>query len=277
MNRIVALAWSAAAIVVGALALSIAIGPKADVSGWWLAFGFAAVAVFCSWRARQEWLGSKAPGSKPSAREAHLQNPPISDAPGAWRGAPVALEKQIEMLKEAGLVMMPGRTVEELLVSWPRAEYEADPYNLLLFMYGSEVEAEPFGRYFCELGWNLDMECLTEAGDYVRAFTEIVRITGHPQLVQNMSDNFGLGAETCEIRYILNGREKITLARVNNDWADPKAVATFMLDLESTIGDGRHFWAADNGQSSILFFLKDAEAAKVNALREGILQRYVLA
>lgn len=173
--------------------------------------------------------------------------------------------------------MMPERTIDELLRSWPRADYETDPYNLLLFMYGSEVETGPSGRFFCARGWNFDMECLYERGDYVRAFEDIVRITGHPRLVADMSDNFDPGYDACEIRYKLQGREKSLSARVDNDWADPKAVAAFMLDLESAIGDGQRFWAADNGQSSVLFFVHDAEAAKINALRERVLQRYVLA
>lgn len=64
-------------------------------------------------------------------------------------------------------------------------------------------------------------------------------------------------------------------ARVDDDWADPAAVARFIQDLEATIADGRHFWAADNGQAAILFCLADDEAEKINALRPGILTRYV--
>lgn len=173
--------------------------------------------------------------------------------------------------------MAPGRSIDELLTSWPRADYESDPYNLILFMYGSEVEAEPRGRAFCERGWNFDMECLSEAGDYVLAFKEILRTTGQPQLATQISDNFDLDAEVCEIKYTMSGRQRVLSARVDNDWADPQAVAAFVRDIEVTLDDGRHFWAADNGQASILFFLTDAEAAQVNALRRDILQRYVAA
>jgi hypothetical protein len=265
-----------AAIVMGYMSVSIAIGPKADASGWWLAAGFAAAALFCALRAMSDWRLPDARMPQPGPHAASAQRSPPPDAPGAWRGAPVPLEVQIERLKEAGLEMMAGRSVDELLVSWPRADYETDPYNLLLFMYGGEVEAEPWGRYFCERGWNFDMECLSGRGDYVRAFTDIARITGHLQRVSDMVDNFSFNAGTCEIAYTLDGRRKVLRARVDNDWADPKAVAAFMLDLESAIGDGRHFWAADNGQASVLFYLTDAEAAKINALRRDILQRYVL-
>jgi hypothetical protein len=89
-----------------------------------------------------------------------------------------------------------------------------------------------------------------------------------------MSDTFRLDARTCEIRYAINGSQKVLTARVDSDWVDPKAAAAFMRDIERTVADGRHFWAADNGQASILFFLTDAEAAGVNALREDTLSRY---
>ena len=274
MNRILALVWGGAAIFIGYLAASIAVGPKGDAWGWMMALGFGAAAVFCALLAWRGW--NEAPAS-PAASIGNRPSPAATatEFPGAWRGPDISLETQIEALKKAGLVMAPGRTVEELLVSWRREAYESDPYNLLLFMYGSEVEAEPWGRWFCVRGWNFDMECLTQAGDYARVFTEILRITGQPQLVTEMSDNFNLDAKLAEIRYVMDGRQRILEARVKNDWADPEAITDFVRDIEAATGDGRHFWAADNGQASILFFLTDAEAEQINRLREDILGRYV--
>ena len=276
MDRIVALAWVVAACVSGFYAFAIALGPKGDASGWAMALAFVIAAVYCVWRA---WRAFFKPPEIPSFQpRAAQQSPrPTADFPGAWRGDPVSLELQIEALKEAGLVLASGRTIDELLKSWPRADYETDPYNLILFMYGSDVEAEPWGRAFCERGWNFDMECVVEAGDYVRAFECILRTTGQEELVTLISDNFRFGTETCEIRYTIDGRERVLSAKINNDWADPEAVAAFVRDLEVAIDDGRHFWAADNGQTSILFFITDVEALKINALRAGVLERYVAA
>ncbi|MEZ5970357.1 MAG: hypothetical protein R3C31_00940 [Hyphomonadaceae bacterium] len=274
MNRLFALVWAAAGAFIGFQALSIALGPKGDASGWWLALAFAVVAVFFFWRALREWATADAPVVKPIASAPRQQSPSSNSAPGAWRGAPVPLETQIAALSDAGLTMAPGRSIEELFVSWPRADYEQDPYNLILFMYGSEVEAEPAGRWFCERGWNFDMECLSEAGDYAEAFGQIARITGQPQLVSDLSDNFDIDQSFCEIGYAINGRQRTLKARVDNDWADPEAATAFVRDLEAAVGDGRRFWAADNGQASVLFFLTDAEAAKINALRKNILEFY---
>ncbi len=267
MNRIMAVLYGAGALFIGGLALSIAV-KVTDPGGWVLVLVFAGVAAFFVRSAWKDWNApddrSLAPAPRPAPSRAVE---PLAEA--------VGLEDQIAALADAGLVLAPGRTIEELLQSWAREDYEADPWNLLLFMYGSEVEAEPWGRAFCERGWNFDMECLEQAGDYARAFQQIVRITGQPGLVTDLSDDFSPDAETAVIRYTVMGQARTLKARVDNDWADPEAVGAFFRDLEAAAKGASRFWAADNGQASVLFFVTKAEAAKINALSPGILQRYV--
>lgn len=276
-NRIVALIWGVAGCIIGYAAILIALGPKNDAAGWIMATVFAAASGYCFWSLWREWNAAPPSGlmTPMAAPVGQQQVASPGDFPGAWHGPNVPLETQILALKEAGLAMASGRTIEDLLMSWPRDQYESDPYGLLLFMYGSEVETEPWGRYFFDRGWNFDMECIEEAGDYARAFTQIVRITGQPQLLTEMSDDFNFKAEACVIRYTINGQARTLSARIDNDWADPDAVAAFVRDLQATIGDGRRFWAADNGQASVLFFLTDSEAAQVNSLRPDALIPYV--
>lgn len=274
MNRIVAGLWSVTALFIGAMALKIAFGPKGDASGWVLACLFAAVAAFCARSAWKDWStpetaisGSPRSDPRPAQGNAVAPGPPSAD--------PVPLETQVEALRAAGLPLAPGRTIDDLLMSWSREEFESDPYNLLLVMYGSEVEAEPWGRVFCERGWNFDMECLAQAGDYARAFAPVLRTTGRPGLVKDLSDDFHIDAEAVEIRYTLQGQPRRLTARVDNDWADPEAVTAFLRDVEIAVGDDRRFWAADNGQASVLLFITEAEAAAIDGLRPGLLMRYV--
>lgn len=280
MNRIVGLVWGGAALVIAYNSLFIALSPKGDASGWVLALGFAIAAGYCAWQAWRNWKERDEPGANLArlmAADVPLPVGVATDYAGAWRGDPIPLETQIDALKDAGLLLAPDRRIDELLISWTREQYETDPYGLILFMYGSDVEAEPWERGFCERAWNFDMECLVETGDYVHAIKNIVRITGQPNLATNMSDTFRIDADACEIRYTIDGRERVLKAKIDNDWADPEAVVAFARDIEVTIGDGRRFWASDNGQASILFFLTDAEASKVNALRKDVLARYVAA
>lgn len=270
MKRIVASAWGVAAIVAAFWTASIALGPKGAPSAWVMVLASALAAGYATRRAWQDFTAPGAP--KPARRRPTPGHQAVF--PGAWRGSTIPLEAQIEALEAAGIALQPGCTLEDLLLSWPRIDYERDPYNLLLFMYGSEVEAEPWGRAFCERVWNFDMECLTGAGDYVRAFRQILRITGQPQLASEMSDTFSFEADDCEIRYTINARRSVLKARVDNDWADPDAVSAFIHDVEAAIGDGRHFWAGENGQASVLLFLTGAEAAQLNALRQALVQPF---
>ena len=271
MNRFVAVIEAGAALFIGYQAVLIALMPPKDAAGWVMVLIFACIAAFCGYSAWKDWtkpdsqIVRSAPAHKSSSASV-AANSSVSMVP---------LEDQIVGLADGGLLMAPGRTIDELLLSWPREEYESDPYNLLLFMFGSEVEEAPWGRPFCERGWNFDMECLAEAGDYARAFTNIVRITGRPGLVTGLSDDFNPNAETATIRYMIDGSTRVLKAAVDNDWADPEAVGAFVRDIEAAVGDDRRFWAADNGQASVLFFVTDTEAAKVNALRPGVLERYV--
>lgn len=271
LNRLFALVWGAAALFIGYQAVWFASVAKTDPFGWGMVLLFGGIAAYFARSAWKDWKTptDHRPGSDPKPKASRAA------APSRPADTPVPLEDQIRTLRDGGLVLAPGRTIDELLVSWPREDYEGDPYNLLLFMYGSEVEAAPWGRGFCERGWNFDMECLEQAGDYARAFEQIVRTTGQPQLVTDLTDDFHPDARAVEIRYAINGRRRVLKARVDNDWADPDAVTTFVKDVEAGIGDDRRFWASDNGQSSVLFFITEAEAAKINGVCAGILQRYI--
>ncbi len=72
----------------------------------------------------------------------------------------MTLEQQIATLAELGLHLNEGRTIDDLLDSLPRKDYEAQPFDLILFTYGIEVEREPWGRFFSSQVWNFDTECI---------------------------------------------------------------------------------------------------------------------
>lgn len=273
MNRFLALLYGAGALFLGYQTVFLAFKVK-DVGGWIMVLVFAGVAAFFVRSAWKDWGTPDSHVANPTRRAGSSPAPAPPARPGV---DPVPLEDQIAALADAGLVLAPGRTMDELLISWGPDYYASDPYGLLLFMYGSEVEAEPRGRVFCERGWDFDMECLEQAGDYARALREIVRITGRPGLVTDLSDDFNIDAGTARIKYTVNGRARVLKAVVADDWADPEAVTAFVKDVEAAVGDDRRFWASDNGQSSTLFFISEGEAAKINALSPGILERYAAA
>jgi len=68
------------------------------------------------------------------------------------------LEKQLGVLAELGLRLNEGVTVDDLFYSYDRNQYETNPFDLILFVFGSEVERKPWGRNICDRAWNFDTE-----------------------------------------------------------------------------------------------------------------------
>jgi predicted transcriptional regulator len=194
-------------------------------------------------------------------------------APAPERDVPT-LEQQIENLANAGLRLSAGVTIDDLLHSFPREEFESAPYTTLLFMFGVEIEREPWGRHFSDVAWDFDYERIDGPGSYVAIVNELARITGRAGIVSNVTDNVDMRAPTATVTCTIGGKRRTLEAQMENDWADPEAVQTIARDIEAAVGDGRTYWAADNGQAVILFFISGETAAKVNALTNGALTRY---
>lgn len=177
----------------------------------------------------------------------------------------ISLEKQIADLRQAGLALNAGIGVDDFLVSFPRSEFEELPYNLLLIMCGFEIEREPLGRRFSDCAWSLDMECVDGPGSYVRIVNELAALTGGG-LVRDVSDDINFRRTSGSVSYTIAGKRKTLPVRIDNDWADPDAVAAILSDLEVATNDGRRFCGVENGQSTTYFFIREDVVARVNAL-----------
>jgi hypothetical protein len=178
----------------------------------------------------------------------------------------MTLEKQIETLANLGLAMNDGVTIEDLLYSWDRADYENKPYDTILFMYGTEIERAPWGRFVSDCAWNLDMECIEGPGSYVEIVRNLARISGQAQAVTNISDDVDNEAGKAWVSYEIDGASRKHVAEVNDDWADPNVVMLIMQDLEKA---GHKFYAKDNGQASIWYYLTPYQARELSKLSNG--------
>lgn len=165
----------------------------------------------------------------------------------------------------------PFVTIDDLLHSWPREEYEDGTYHCLIFMYGCEIEREPRGRHISAYAWDFDTECIDGPGSYVRIVQELARIAGATNLITNVTDNVDMSAPTATLSYSVRGVPRTLTLRIDDDWADPEAAASVMQDIEEAVDDGRRFRGADNGQSTIWFFIKDETADKINAITGDLL------
>ncbi len=173
------------------------------------------------------------------------------------------LEQQLARLAELGLKLNNGITIDDLLYSFDRQDYEEQPFELILFVLGIEVEREPWGRSVCSRVWNFDTECITSTGDYVHIVNRLCHIAGQPDRLKDVSDFVDIDARKAWLKYKVDGIERNWPVEVNDDWADTLTITHVMDDIEH---DGHRFYFKDNGQAMVLFYLDSKAAAELNRL-----------
>ena len=182
---------------------------------------------------------------------------------------PVKLEVQLAKLAELGFKLEDGITIDDILYSFDRKDYEKEPYDLILSVLGSEVEREPWDRSICSRVWNFDMECIVETGDYVRVVKRLCQVAGRPDCLTDVSDFVDLQGRKASLKYKVNGIERNWQAKVEDDWIDLAVLSTVMKDIER---DGHRFYGIDQGQGMVLFYLDAKTAADLNRLAKNALK-----
>jgi hypothetical protein len=178
------------------------------------------------------------------------------------------LEQQLQRLAELGLPLNDGITVDDLLYSFSREEFEKIPFGLTLFLLGVEVEREHWDRRFCSRVWVLDTECITSTGSYVSIVRHLCELAGDAEYLTNVSDHVDIEGGTARLEYKIGDVERKWTVEVNDDWVDRMTLAYIIDDIER---DGKRFYFKDNGQAMVLFFLDAAVAAELNRLSNGAL------
>ena len=180
---------------------------------------------------------------------------------------PMKLEEQIQKLAELGLPLNEEVTIDDFLLSWTRAEYEEAPFNLILFSFGTEIEQEPCGRFFCDRVWDFDVECIEDSGDYVSIVKQFHRITGKKKQLTELSDKIDVEASHASLKYTIDGIKKELDIIVDDDWADPAAVQSIMDDFR---GEEFDFFGIDNGQATVWFYMTPENALILNSLANNV-------
>jgi hypothetical protein len=181
----------------------------------------------------------------------------------------MTLEQQLAKLAELGLKLDDGITVDDILYSFDREDYEKRPFALILFVLGIEVERAPTGRSVCSRVWNFDTECIVATGDYVRVVKRLCRVAGQPDRLKDVRDFVDIDAGKAWLKYTVDGTMRNWPVEVNDDWADTLTLSYVMDDIER---DGHRFYFKDNGQAMILFFLDSITAEELNRLSGNALK-----
>jgi hypothetical protein len=181
----------------------------------------------------------------------------------------MTLEQQLAKLADLGLVLDDSITIDDILYSFDRNDYEKRPFDLILFVLGIEVERAPWGRPVWSRVWNFDTECINETGDYFRIVKRLCQMAGRPDCLKDVSDFVDLDAGKAWLKYKINGTERNWPVEVNDDWADSLTLNYVMGDIER---DGGRFYFKDNGQASVLFYLDAGTAAELNRISKNALK-----
>ena len=173
------------------------------------------------------------------------------------------LESQLAKLAESGIVLNPGITIEDLLRSEDREAFTANPFMLLLFLLGGEVERQPWGRRICNRVWSFDIECIANTGDYVRIVRQLCLLTGNEDRLTEIVDCIDLEDGECWLEYTIGDKRRHWTIEVNDDWADMLALSYVMEDIQ---GDGCQFYAIDSSEAMIILYLDRSTAEKLSDL-----------
>jgi len=181
----------------------------------------------------------------------------------------MTLEKQIDTLAALGLPLNDGITVDDLLYSCDRDSYEKEPFDTILFIFGGEVEREPWGRSICSRVWNFDTECINDNGDYVSIVKRICDVADSSNRITNIQDSVNIESGEAWLKYEIDGTARDWTVEVNDDWVDRMTLSYLLDDIER---DRKRFYYKDNGQAMILFYLDSETAEEFNRLTNKALK-----
>lgn len=182
-----------------------------------------------------------------------------------------SLDMQIAAFADVGLTLADGVSKDDLLISFPEDEFVQEPFSLLFFVYGNEVERRPWGRYVSDQVWNFDLEAIEDDDSYAFIIKRLAQISGTDHVLSDVASTLDWDNQKVSVSYKLGSIERALTPKFDNDWADADTIQQFLADIMATTNDGKQFWAADNGQGAILVYLDAAGAAKVNALSPDLI------
>lgn len=164
----------------------------------------------------------------------------------------LTLEAQLRTLAANGINLNPGRTVDDLLISFPRERFESLPYELLITMLGSEVESRPCGRHFTDCIYTFDAECIEDHGDYRAQLRPLTRIAGGDLPIEDIRDAIDVEAGTARIEFTLDGRPHKFEPTIYDDWFDCQVISWLDTLLTSRDSTRRYFILDNSGDQNLV-------------------------
>ncbi|MBN1763987.1 MAG: hypothetical protein JW860_01915 [Sedimentisphaerales bacterium] len=173
----------------------------------------------------------------------------------------MTLEQKLEVLAGCGLRLAEPFTVDDLLTSWNREDYEGAGFNLVLVGLGMTEEQEPW-RNHCVNLWHFDTECIQDHGDYKRIVERMAEMTQGSLLLENIQDYVDVEEGKAWFSFSCQGKEIKVDCKVEDDWVDGSIFATF-IDLLNTTDPSMIYVYYDLGGQDCIIGCVSKENLKV--------------
>jgi len=161
------------------------------------------------------------------------------------------LEEKLGVLEKCGLRLAPPFSVEELLESWNRQDYEKEGFDLVLVGLGMTEEKEPW-RNHCVNLWHFDTECIEDSGDYKSIAARMMEMSQGSLMLQNIEDHVDVEKNQAWLSFTFRGKPIKFECEVKDDWVDPAVFGRFVQLLSQSDPSKVYIYYDLGGQDCII-------------------------
>ena len=173
------------------------------------------------------------------------------------------LEEKVALLEECGLKLAPPFTIDDLLTSFDREEFEEDGFNSVLVGLGMTEEQEPW-RNHCVNLWHFDTECIEDHGAYKRIAQRMAEMAQGSLPLENIQDFVDIANDKAWLSFSFKGRPVKIDCEVQDDWADPKLFGRFVDLLRQSDPSKVYIYYDLGGQDCIIGCVNNDELKRLN-------------
>ena len=172
-------------------------------------------------------------------------------------------EEKLSILEECGIKLAEPFTVDYLLKSYSRADYEKAGFEKLLVGLGTTEEQEPY-RNLCVNLWHFDTECIEDDGDYKKIAERMAEMTKGSLRFENVRDSVDIEKEKASLSFSFNGQDIKINCKVEDDWVDTAVFNQFVNLLKQADPSKVYIYYDLGGQDCIIGCVTKKELKRLN-------------
>ena len=140
------------------------------------------------------------------------------------------LEEKLEALASCGITLRSEFSVDDLLSSWDRADYEEPGFSMTLVGVAMTQEESPWKPRSDSL-WHFDTECIEDHGSYVNIAKRMVEMAGGSLPLTDIEDYVDIEDGKAWLSFKLDDKSIKIDCAVEDDWVDSKVFSHFVRAL----------------------------------------------